>query len=236
MRVNMSEGVPKLPKSMLEGRYLAERPLVRGETVDVFAGMDTWSGEQVAIRRLRPDRLERGPHFRRKSERLFGTTSARLVRAIHFGDDRVDIPFLVTELLHGRSAEALGKVRWEVAAELTRQAAMALSEFAVLECFHGSLEPSTIFVANSIEGGARVKLLDLGVGDCHASAEGDARDLARVLRLLVAGNLEQEEIPGAPVRLGPLVTYWMDIAEATPAEIAGELKSLLDASQELPRY
>ncbi len=43
------------PSYLLEGRYLAEKLVARGETADVFSGNDTWSGEHVAIRRLRSD-------------------------------------------------------------------------------------------------------------------------------------------------------------------------------------
>lgn len=232
----MGEGLPELPTSMFEGRYLAESAIARGSTADVFAGTDTWSGEKVAIRRLRPDRPNREGMFRRKAERMFGTTSSRLVRVMHMGDDRTGLPYLVTELLVGRSADSLGKVRWEVACEVVRQAATALTELAVLERFHGSLEASTLFVETRPVGGSRVKLLDLGSGHRGVTPWMDAQALARILRYLVSESEEQYDITGSPARLAPLVEEWMTTETATAADIATELKSILDGSQELPRY
>ena len=232
----MGDGLPDLPTTMFEGRYLAESAIARGSTADVFAGTDTWSGEKVAIRRLRADRPNRENVFRRKAERLFGTTSARLVRVMHMGDDRNNLPYLVSELLVGRSADGLGRVRWEVACEIVRQAAIALAELAVLERFHGGLEASTLFVETRPIGGSRVKLLDLGIGHRNATAVMDARALARILRYLVSESEDQVEIPGSPVRLVPSVAEWMETETVLPADIAVELKAMLDGSQELPRY
>ena len=73
---------PPPPSYLLEGRYLAETHVARGETADVYSGTDTWSGEHVAVRRLRADRIDRAAGFRRMSERLFGATSVRVGSAL----------------------------------------------------------------------------------------------------------------------------------------------------------
>ena len=168
------------PTYLLEGRYLAEKLLAHGETAELFSGTDTWSGEHVAIRRLRADRPDRASAFRRMSERLFGTASARLLRAISIGEDRDGLPFLVTELLVGRDVGRLGRVRWEV----------AIAEMHLLGLHHGALRASTFFVAASSAGGSRVKLLDLGTGERTATAAKDVRALVAILHRLPfpAGN------------------------------------------------
>lgn len=234
--------LPVPPTYLLEGRYLAEKLLARGETADVFSGTDTWSGEQVAIRRLRGDRPERAAAFRRMSERLFGTASARLLRAIHIGEDRDGQPFLVTELLVGRDVERLGRVRWEVACEITRQAAAGVAEMHLLGLHHGALRASTFFVAASSAGGSRVKLLDLGTGERTATAAQDRRALVAILHRLLLGRppLPREArigtfrsgVAGAPPRLDAAIDAWLatDAEETTAAEIAVELKAISDAA------
>ncbi len=233
---------PSPPSYLLEGRYLAETLLAHGDTANVFSGTDTWSGEHVAIRILRPDRADRGAAFRRMSERLFGTASSRLLRAISMGDARDGLPFLVTELLLGRDLERLGRVRWEVACEVTRQAANAVAEMHVNGLHHGALRASTFFVAAANVGGSRVKLLDLGTGDRTATAAKDVRALAAILHRLLVGRPPLPaavrparllgQVAGAPPALEEALGRWLasEGEGVAAAEIATDLKSIIDAA------
>jgi serine/threonine-protein kinase len=235
---------PAPPSYLLEGRYLAEALIARGETADVFSGTDTWSGEQIAIRILRADRKDREAAFRRMSERLFGAASARLLRAIHLGEDRDGRPFLVTERVVGRDVESLGRVRWEVACEITRQAAAVLAEMHLSGLHHGSLRASSLFVAASSAGGSRVKLLDLGTGDRKATAAKDVIALAGILHRLLVGrpplpakargtSALKLNVPGAPPAVEQAVGRWLALPEEgesiTAADVATELKAIVDA-------
>ena len=214
------------PSYLLEGRYLGVEHIGRGEMADVFSGTDTGSGELLAVHRLRMDRPETASAFRRRAERLFGLTSARVVRAIATGDDRDGRPYLVTELLIGRGVERLTKVRWEVAAEIVRLGALAVSEMHVNGLVHGSLEAKSFFVAASAEGGPRVKLLDLGVGDRRATPAQDRRALATILVRMIGSA------PDAPPALAEHARRWLaaedDDPTASPTEIALALRALLD--------
>ena len=210
---------PEPPSYLLEARYLAETHLTRGDTADIFAGSDTFSGEHVAVRRLRPDRLDRKAAFQRMSERLFGTTSARLLRAIAMGEDRDGLPLLITELLVGRDVQRLGQVRWEVACEVTRQCAAAVAEMHLLGLHHGDLRPSTFFVGASTAGGSRVKLLDLGTGDRTATALKDVRALVGILHRLLLGRPPlpakargtlKLNVAGVPPALEQSLARWLD--------------------------
>ncbi|MBS2018382.1 MAG: hypothetical protein JST00_36285 [Deltaproteobacteria bacterium] len=220
------------PTYLLENRYLAESVIKRGRMSEVFAGSDTWSGELVTIRRLREDQMELRDTFLRKGERMFGMPSARLVRAIHMGEDRDGRPFLVTERLTGRGVEALGLVRWEVAGEITRQAAAVIAEMHLSGLIHGSLEPASFFVAASNAGGSRVKLLDLGTAKRGATVADDVRALADILQALLKGDADA----APPVLLELYLPRWKGArgSEVTANEMAVELKALVDASAEGP--
>lgn len=223
------------PSYLLESRYLATECVAVGETCEVFSGTDTWSGELVCVRMLRRDRPERAAMFARRCERLFGLTSSRFVRAMHYGDDRTGRPFLVTELLVGRGVEKLKKVRWEVATEVTRQCALAINEMHLHGLAHGDVRPSSFFVAASNEGGRRVKLLDLGAGDRTATPSKDRRAIAGLLHRLVTGfdapadpsSMTLDQIP--PVLAENLATWlYADEDGATLGDVANVLRELLD--------
>lgn len=220
------------PTYLLENRYLAESAIKRGRSSEVFAGSDTWSGELVTIRRLRADKPELRDAFLRKGERMFGMPSARLVRAIHQGEDRDGRPFLVTERLTGRGVEELGLVRWEVAAEIARQAAAVIAEMHLSGLVHGSLEATSFFVAASNAGGSRVKLLDLGTGQRGVTVADDVRALADILQLLLKGDVDA----APPVILELYLPRWKGArgTEVTANEVAIELKALVDAGAEAP--
>lgn len=233
---------PTPPSYLLEGRYLAEKLVARGDNTDVYSGTDTWSGELVAIRMLRPDRLAHANAFLRMSERLFGTASPRLVRALHIGEDRDGSAFLVTEMLLGRTVESLGRVRWEVAVEITRQAAAAIAEMHLNGLHHGALEPSTFFVAAQNAGGSRVKLLDLGTGERTATAESDVRGLVSILHRLLLGRAPvpgqplgttlRNHVAGVPPALETALSAWLgaDGEGVTAAGVVAELKAITDAA------
>jgi serine/threonine protein kinase len=224
------------PSWLIEGRFLAVDLLGTGDTSEVFSGSDTWSGQLIAVRILRPDRPHLANPFRRLSERLFGLSSARVVRALHCGDDRDDRPFLVTELLVGRGVERVGRVRWEVACEISRQGALALAEMHLNGLTHGDVRPSTLFVAASSEGGSRVKLLDLGKGDRFATTGNDRAALAGVLHFLLTGSRPRAEgrqlviVPESPPELATCLEQWLDPSDDGPplAEVAATLREMLD--------
>ncbi len=236
------------PSSLLEGRYLALDPIGLGEMSDVYRGTDTWSGELVAIRILRADRPQHEVKFRRTAERLFGLPSSRFVRAIHLGDDRENRPFLVTELLIGRGVQTIGRVRWEVACEIARHGALALSEMHLHELFHGELHPASLFVGSGAEGGTRVKLLDLGSADRTATAAKDRRALARILHRLLTGAdaalasrvsstetspIRLASLPDAPPELEEHLQEWLEGDKEIPLlTIAHVLRAMLDPEGE----
>lgn len=228
------------PSYLLDGRYLAVDLVAVGETSEVFSGTDTWSGQLVAIRLLRPDRAHLAKPFRRMSERLFGLSSSRVIRALHHGAARDGRPFLVTELLVGRGVERIKQVRWEVACEITRQGALALAEMHLNGLHHGDVRPSSLFVAASSEGGTRVKLLDLGKGDRGATAGKDRQALVSILYSLLTGSpppAKDRQLvadPNAPLELGPSIEQWLDPRDdGLPlAEVAAVLRAMLDPDGE----
>jgi serine/threonine protein kinase len=216
---------------------LAVEHVGRGEVSDVFSGTDTWTGELVAVRRLRDDRRHMSAEFRRMAERMFGLTSARFLRPIATGDDHDQRPYLVTELLFGRSVADFKRVRWEVGCEIARLGSLAVAELHMHGLLHGSLRPSRFFVTSKSEGNQRVKLLDLGSGDRAATAAKDRWALAAILFQLLMGRppipagagAERVLLESAPPIVAQHLSDWLaPDATATPADMAAALRELLD--------
>jgi hypothetical protein len=178
--------------SILDG-YVIEEFLGRGASGAVYRARDP-EGGAVAIKILHAELLPSPQHahrFVREARAL------RLLRHPHvIAVDRVGrmvdgLPYLVMELLAGRSLEAVlaehGRFSAEEVERIVEPLCEALGAAHALGIVHRDLKPSNVFIARTTDGSERVVLLDFGI--------------AKLLD--EEGITAAREIVGTPVSIAP---------------------------------
>lgn len=156
--------------TVIAGRYRIDRALGAG-TMGVVVGAWHLELEQpVAIKFLNravlgaAEALER---FRREARAAARIKSEHVVRVLDVGALPDGLPFIVMELLNGRSLEdelvARGPLPvWEAVSHVL-QAIDALSEAHAAGIVHRDLKPANLFVAERADRSQIVKVLDFGI-------------------------------------------------------------------------
>ncbi len=165
------------------GRLLGNRWTV-GETLGsgsfgvVHAGVDTQTGEAVAIKLLHPQFIHHGETIARfwneaEALRRLNHPNVLTFRSVGVSDDGV--PFLVTELLTGETLKDLlsreGALPPERAMRLLGPAAHALHHAHQLGIVHRDLKPENIYRVRR-EGMGTTKILDFGMAKLLDTAPG----------------------------------------------------------------
>jgi serine/threonine-protein kinase len=149
-----------------EGRYQLEAELARGAVGTVWRALDTFRGDRVAVKLLRP-----GPAAQPELVDRFLTEAELLAELDHPSIVRVRdlVPAhggyaLVLELVHGtdlrQRLRADGTLPPAVAAEVVAQVADALAYLHGRGIVHGDVKPGNILVPAD---GSPVRLADFGV-------------------------------------------------------------------------
>ncbi|MDW8283107.1 MAG: serine/threonine-protein kinase [Myxococcales bacterium] len=159
---------------LLNGRYLVQAKLGEGGMGLVYRALQVGLHRPCALKLLRPelglsahaDELVR--RFRREARLGCHLQHEGLVQVFDLDQMPDGTLYYVMELLGGRSAgdllARLGPLPWPEAAELARQAALALAALHAARLVHRDLKPENLQVLDD----GRVKVLDLGVA--HVSA------------------------------------------------------------------
>jgi serine phosphatase RsbU (regulator of sigma subunit)/tRNA A-37 threonylcarbamoyl transferase component Bud32 len=155
-------------KTRLGGRYTLQEQLAETDFSTVFAAEDAEARRRVCIKLLRSERLADDPEaslrFRREAEILSRLSHPHVVGVFDFGEDE-GTPYLVMELLEGRSLEQLledeGALPLRVAARILRQAADGLAHVHRSGVLHLDIKPSNIFVVGEGEE-VSARLIDFG--------------------------------------------------------------------------
>ncbi|MFJ9454397.1 serine/threonine-protein kinase [Kitasatospora sp. NPDC101447] len=150
-----------LSGTIVAGRYVMDRPMGAGGMGEVWAAQDQLLDRRVAVKLLHRTTGDGRERFLREARAAAGLQHPGIVVVHDFGEFE-NAPFLVMELLEGRSLEARpddGPVTVGWVAEVGARVAEALATAHASGLVHRDVKPSNLFL--TADGG--VKLLDFGL-------------------------------------------------------------------------
>jgi tRNA A-37 threonylcarbamoyl transferase component Bud32 len=167
----------------LAGTYELGRLLGTGGMGEVYAGKHKRTRRAVAVKVLHPHLLDDPSllrRFRREAEITGSLGSVHIVEIIDI-DQEQDQPFIVLEMLEGRSLSALieerGQLPFEEIANILAQTAKGLQVAHDAGVVHRDLKPANLFLTRR-DGGEVVKILDFGVSKIQGQATAITREFA----------------------------------------------------------
>ena len=185
------------PGSVLDGKYRLEAPIGHGQYGAVYRATHLELARPVAVKLLRADVHSRGEariRFLREGISTCRIQHPNAVAVLDFSLTRAGVPYLVMELLEGRSLaeeiKAVGPLSARRCAEILTPICEVLSEAHDLGIIHRDIKPQNIFL-HSTPAGERVKVLDFGIAK------------------LVGDTIEHDEVtlegcgPGTPAYMAP---------------------------------
>jgi len=169
----MSESRAAAPGGLLGERYEIVRELGRGGMGVVYACVDRVTGARVALKRV--DRAGRSVAaagdtfwFHQEARALASLDHPAIVHARDFGVLEDGSPYLVMELINGRSLQTImesGPPSWPVTWSMIDQVLAALAHAHARGVIHGDMKPQNLIVEPAhIEGGdPKMHVLDFGL-------------------------------------------------------------------------
>lgn len=154
--------------TVIGGEYEVGQLIARGGVGEVYRVTHRTLQAELALKVLLPEHRDREDvrlRFRTEGRALWEISHPNFVKVHHAGEDALVGPFLVMELLRGRSLAALlarATIPFEQAIALTIQLAEACQAMHELEMIHRDLKPANVFLVAAGGGEIRAKLLDLG--------------------------------------------------------------------------
>ncbi len=155
--------------STLQGKLDIVATIARGDAADLLEAIDLATGDRVAVKMLR-EGLASDPEavlrFEREARIASTLRSKHAVRVVDCGVTEEHRPFIVTELLKGRTLAAELDQRRPLGVEETAgylaQACDAMVEAHAAGIIHRDLKPSHLFLADT-PAGVVLKVLDFGL-------------------------------------------------------------------------
>jgi DNA-directed RNA polymerase specialized sigma24 family protein len=160
-------------------RYRVKRLIAEGGMGAVYVAVRISDGEEVAIKTVLPGLITDDDSLRRFSREIEAIERVHHENFVHVLDHgrSGEFPFLVMELLRGRSLAALilesASVEPIRALELMAEVLRGLVHAHGVGVIHRDLKPENVFVVDGE--GERVKLLDLGLAKLVLDEEGHMR-------------------------------------------------------------
>ncbi|HZS39150.1 MAG TPA: serine/threonine-protein kinase [Polyangia bacterium] len=160
---------PLAPGHRLDDKYTVVRHISTGGMGAVYEVEHVALGKRLAAKLLlpelarRPELLER---FRREARAASATGHENIVEVTDLGTTSSRIPFLIMELLNGRTLGSElknGRLEPERAVHITRQILAALSAAHEQKIIHRDLKPENVFLIQRAGDPDFVKVLDFGI-------------------------------------------------------------------------
>lgn len=155
---------------LVAGKYRIEGVIGIGGMGVVVAARHEQLDQRVAIKLVHGTALrndEAVQRFLREARAAARLKSEHAARVLDVGTLESGVPYMVMEFLDGsdlgKVLEQRGPLPVEVAAEWVAQACEALAEAHAAGIVHRDLKPQNLFLARTVGGTPRVKVLDFGV-------------------------------------------------------------------------
>jgi serine/threonine protein kinase len=162
---------------VLDGRYEIVAPLAEGGMGAVYRARRLLLGDEVAIKIVRADHTGPGPveRFMRESRACARLRHPNIVSIFDFNTDQPDRPFLVMELLNGRSIKEeiaeRGRLSVDDVQTIVPPLCAALHLAHRNGIVHRDLKPANV-VAHEFAPGERVyKIVDFGLANIRESTD-----------------------------------------------------------------
>jgi eukaryotic-like serine/threonine-protein kinase len=168
-------GVMELPPGTLLGHYKIVRRLGQGGMGVVYEAIDQKLGRHVALKLLAEAIRDSGDALERfwREARAASSLNHPGICTIHELDESAESPFIVMELLEGRSLEKLYRghpMPYPKLIEMGVQLADALDAAHCKGILHRDIKPANIFMTES----GQAKLLDFGLAKLDETANESA--------------------------------------------------------------
>jgi serine/threonine protein kinase len=162
------------------GRYELRRDLGRGAGGMVFEAFHRFTHRSTALKVVASD-VPRGQvatlkaRLVREARTLAAVHHSGIVEVLDGGVLDDGTPFIVMEMLEGRTLEGLlttrGKLGREDAVAIGLQLCDALDALHQVGIVHRDLKPGNVFVVRDVDGVERLKLLDFGIAQVSSAEE-----------------------------------------------------------------
>lgn len=175
----------------IDRRYLLKREIARGGAAVVLEAIHQFTGRPLAVKMLLPQRAVDHDSRQRLLIEARALTLARhpnVVAVLDAGTDLDEVPYLVMEMLDGRSLDGIliarGKTSVENAISVGTQLADALAHVHARGLIHRDVKPGNIFLARTEVGVETLKLVDFGIASLGDGARPEGTE-----KLTVQGDL-----------------------------------------------
>jgi len=165
------------------GRYQVGRLLGRGGMGEVYVATQADSGQRVALKLMRSDRVADPASLRRllrEAQALSRIDSPYVARVVDIGGIEEGLPYIAMEFIEGRSLASLLRQRDRLALDevraLVRDVARGLQDVHRAGVVHRDLKPQNVVLAQA-EGAAHWKIVDFGVAKLLDAASGTTQHL-----------------------------------------------------------
>jgi eukaryotic-like serine/threonine-protein kinase len=156
--------------SIVDRRYRLKREIARGGAGAVFEAEHLYTSRTVAIKLLiaeHADATESRTRLLLEARALSAARHPGIVQGLDAGETEDGTPYLVMELLEGRTLEGILAVRRRVnvadAIYIGMQLCDALATAHEHDIFHRDIKPSNIFISRNDAGREVAKIFDFGI-------------------------------------------------------------------------